>query len=70
MAQSFYIGEQVERCRRLARDSADPVLRGTLLVLADDYATRAGDVENGSANASEHDDTTAWQAGSVDTDTD
>ena len=27
MAQSFYLREQAERCRRLARDSADPMLR-------------------------------------------
>jgi hypothetical protein len=70
MAQLFYLFEQIERCRRLARDSTDPVLRDSLLRLADEYAARAGDVENGSANASDHDDPTAWQAGSDDTDAD
>ena len=70
MAQLFYLFEQVERCRRLARDSTDPVLRDSLLRLADEYAARAGDVENASANASENDHTTAWQAGSDDTDAD
>jgi hypothetical protein len=70
MAQLFYLFEQVERCRRLARDSTDPVLRDGLLRLADEYAARAGDVENASANASETHGTTAWQAGSDDTDAD
>jgi hypothetical protein len=66
MAQLFYLLEQIERCRRLARDSTDPVLRDSLLRLADEYAARAGEVENGSANASDNDDPTAWQAGSGD----
>ena len=74
MAQLFYLLEQVERCRRLARDSTDPVLRDSLLRLADEYAARAGDVqhagevENGSADASDNDDPTPWQAGSEDKD--
>jgi hypothetical protein len=53
MAPLFYLLEQVERCRRLARDSTDPVLRDSLLRLADEYAARAGKVENGSADVSE-----------------
>jgi len=32
-----YFREQVERCRRLARDSTDPVLQVSLRGLADDY---------------------------------
>jgi hypothetical protein len=66
MAQSFYLREQAERCRRLARDSTDPALRDGVARLADEYAARAGDLEN----ASENDDATAWQAGSDDTDAD
>jgi hypothetical protein len=66
MAQFFYLLEQIERCRRLARDSTDPVLRDSLLRLADEYAARAGDREN----ASEDDDATVWQAGSDDKDAD
>jgi hypothetical protein len=64
MAQLFYLLEQVERCRRLARDSTDPVLH-----IAGDVQ-HAGEVENGSANASDHDDPTAWQAGADDKDAD
>jgi hypothetical protein len=56
MAQSFHLREQVERCRRLARDCTDPTLRDSLLRLAEEYAARAG--------AQENDDTTVWHAGS------
>jgi hypothetical protein len=66
MAQLFYLLEQVERCRRLARDSTDPVLCDSLLKLADEYAARASDLEN----ASENDDATVWLAGSDDNDAD
>ena len=62
MAQLFYLVEQIERCLRLARDSTDPVLRDSLLKLADEYAARAGDVKNGSEN----DGAAVWQAGSDD----
>jgi len=62
MAQCFYLREQVERCRRLARDSIDPALRDSLLRLADKYAARADDLEN----ASEDDDAAVWHAGSHD----
>jgi hypothetical protein len=68
MAQLFYLLEQIERCRRLARDSTDPVLRDSLLRLAGEYAARAGDVENGSANASDNEYPTAWLAGPGDKD--
>jgi hypothetical protein len=70
MAQLFYLVEQIERCLRLARDSTDPVLRDSLLKLADEYAARADKVENGAANASDNEDPTAWQAGSDDKDAD
>ena len=40
MAQSFQLREQAERCRRLARDSTDSVLRDSLLSLAEEYASR------------------------------
>jgi hypothetical protein len=60
MAQSFYLLEQAERCRRLARDSTDATLRDSLLKLAEEYAVRA--------NAQENDDRTVWQAGSDDQD--
>ena len=46
MAQPFYLREQAERCRRLAHDSTDPVLRDSLLKLAEDYASRASAEEN------------------------
>ena len=60
MVQSFHLREQAERCRRLARDSTDPLLRNSLLGLAEEYAAPAGAQENG--------DTTVWQAGSRDQD--
>ncbi len=47
MAQSFYLHEQAARCRRLARDSIDPVLRDSLFKLADEYAARAKATEDG-----------------------
>jgi hypothetical protein len=46
MAQSFYLREQAERCRRLARDSTDPALRDSLLKLADEYSVRASAQDN------------------------
>jgi hypothetical protein len=67
MAQLCYLLEQIERCRRLARDSTDPVLRDSLLRFADEYAARAGDLQNA---AEYSDDATVWQAGSDDKDAD
>jgi hypothetical protein len=52
MAQPFHLREQAERCRRLARDSTDPVLRDHLLKLAGEYTARA--------DAGENDDPAAW----------
>jgi hypothetical protein len=54
MAQPFYLLEQAERCRRLARDSTDPALRDSLLKLADEYTAQA--------NIREDDDTPVWRA--------
>jgi len=58
MGQFIHLREQAERCRRLARDSTDPVLRDSLLRLAAEYAARA--------RAPRTDDTPAWRAGSED----
>jgi hypothetical protein len=55
MAASFYLREQAERCRRLARDSTDPALRDSLLRLAEEYAERAV--------AEKNDDPPVWQVG-------
>ena len=66
MAQVFYLREQAERCRRLARDSTDFVLRDSLFELGDEYAARATVAEN----ASDGDDAAAWRAGSDDQDAD
>jgi hypothetical protein len=41
MAQSFYLREQAERCRRLVHDSTDNALRDSLLLLAEECAARA-----------------------------
>ena len=41
MAQLFYLLEQAERCRRLARDSTDSALRDSLRLHAEEYAARA-----------------------------
>jgi hypothetical protein len=54
MAQSFYLCEQAERCRRLDRDSTDRTSRESLLLLAEEYA--AG------ANTEEDDGVPVWQA--------
>jgi hypothetical protein len=58
MAQSFYLREPAERCRRLARDSTDPALRDSLVLLAEEYAARADAEEDGG--------TAIWQAGPQD----
>jgi len=46
MDQPFYILEQAERCRRLARDSTDASSRDSLLELAGKYTARASAGEN------------------------
>lgn len=55
MDQPFHLRERAERCRRLACDCTDPVLRDSLLKLAEEYSGRASDPEN--------DETAVWQAG-------
>jgi hypothetical protein len=59
MAQSFFLREQAERCRRLARDSYDPSVRDGLLNLAEEYIAKA-DAEE------QNDGTPVWQASSDD----
>jgi hypothetical protein len=66
MAQSFYLREQAERCRRLARDSTDPSLRDSLMRLADEYAARASVQESEDAFGGGNDDKTVWRARSDD----
>jgi hypothetical protein len=56
MDQPFYLREQAERCRRLARDCTDPMLCDSLLKLAGEYTGRA--------STREIDETAVWQAGS------
>ena len=46
MDQPFYLREQAERCRCLARDCTDPMLRDSLLTLAEEYTGRASAQEN------------------------
>jgi hypothetical protein len=58
VAQSFYLREQAERCRRLARDSSDPGVRDGFLKLADEYVAKADALEN--------DQAAVWQASSSD----
>lgn len=53
MEQPFYLREQAERCRRLARDCTDPMLRDSQL--AEEHVGRASPHEN--------DEAAVWQAG-------
>jgi hypothetical protein len=41
MADSSYFREKAEQCRRLARDSTDPMLIKSLTELAAEYSARA-----------------------------
>jgi hypothetical protein len=41
MAQSFYLREQADRCRRLARGTSDPVTQERLFRLAAEYEAQA-----------------------------
>jgi len=45
MDQSYF-REQADRCRRLARDSTDTVLKVSLRRLADEYQMRADELED------------------------
>jgi hypothetical protein len=51
MEQSYF-REQADRCRRLARDSTDPVLKVSLRRQADEYQMRADEIENDEISAS------------------
>jgi len=46
MVLPIHLQEQAERCRRLARYSADDDVRDGLLRLADEYTARAAALEN------------------------
>jgi hypothetical protein len=41
MAQSFFLREQADRCRRLARSATDPVTEERLRKLAAEYEAQA-----------------------------
>jgi hypothetical protein len=49
--EESYFREQADRCRRLARDSTDPVLQVSLRRLADEYQMRADEIENDGISA-------------------
>ena len=51
MDQSYF-REQADRCRRLARDSTNPVLMVSLRRLADEHQMRADEIENDEISAS------------------
>lgn len=51
MEQSYF-REQADRCRRLARDSTDAVLKVSLRRLADEYQMRPDEIENDEISAS------------------
>ena len=51
MAQSFYLREQADRCRRLARGTNDVVTQERLLKLAAEYEAQAHDAADGDAPA-------------------
>jgi hypothetical protein len=46
MEKSQYFREQAARAQRLARDSTDPMLQISLRKLADEYKTRADELED------------------------
>jgi len=46
MAKSQYFRDQAARAQRLAHDSTDPVLQVSLRKLADEYKTRADELED------------------------
>jgi hypothetical protein len=55
MEQSYF-RQQADRCRRLARDSTDAALQLNLRKLADDYQTKADELENDAILAPRPDD--------------
>jgi hypothetical protein len=54
MDQSYF-REQADSCRRLARDSTDPVLQVSLRRLADDYQMKADELEDDAISAKSSD---------------
>jgi hypothetical protein len=50
MEQSYF-RKQADKCRHLARDSTDPVLKVSLRRLADDYQMKADELENDEISA-------------------
>ena len=63
MPQLFFLREQAERCRRLARDSTDLALRDSLVRLAEEYTARADAQENEEENEEENQGAAVWRAG-------
>jgi len=51
MAQSFYLREQADRCRRLARGTNDLVTQERLLKLAAEYEAQADAQEGADGDA-------------------
>jgi hypothetical protein len=51
MAQSFYLREQAERCRRLARSTSDSVTQERLFKLAAEYEAQADDQDEADGDA-------------------
>jgi hypothetical protein len=51
MAQSFYLREQAERCRRLARSTSDPLTQERLFKLAAEYEAQADDQDEADGDA-------------------
>jgi hypothetical protein len=51
MAQSFYLREQAERCRRLARSTSDPLTQERLFKLAAEYQAQADDQDEADDDA-------------------
>jgi hypothetical protein len=52
MAQSFFLREQAERCRRLARSAGDAVTQERLFKLAAEYDTQADAQDHEAGRAS------------------
>jgi hypothetical protein len=64
MAQSFFLREQAERCRRLARSTSDSLTQERLVKLATEYEAQAD------AQDDAHEDAPAVRYGKRDEDDD
>jgi hypothetical protein len=51
MAQSFFLREQADRCRRLARSASDALTQERLFKLADEYEAQADAQDGADAEA-------------------